>query len=535
MRVCLYTRISTQEQKKGASISEQVTFLRSYCKQNKYKVVAEFCDEGFSGTKEKRPDFSRMIEGIEKGTLDVDAVLVRSSDRWFRNHVLDSQYRTRLSEKDVSVISTDRPAPSMEEDQSPAEWFGQSVMALNDEMYSKMVSFHTRKSMLASAKTNQFLGGKIPFGYRVIEGHNSKPYLDVDPQQSNTVLLIFEFYVKKGFTLAQVVKELRRMGVKDQHAKFFTIQRVHYILSNETYIGRRVYNRTKAGGKKRRDQSEWVYQDVPPIVDVDVFERAQELKESRAPSRVYMGTAPNSQYALSDLCFCKACGAKLIHRTAKGGRYEYYECSGAAKGTKAHCSAMTRHPKDLLEDSVIDVIGERLLIGDRVMKIVGEMHRLRANAGADIEDLKRQQIAVEKELQVLYRELTTGEFPRETLLPEIQRRSNRKAELEFQIQRREAMQKIPLEVYSLPNLLETLNNIWDWLKAKKEPKRINALLKLFVSRIEIHGDEVMIKAHLNALQTLQGTNRYGGFFPDEFIDQVEKGKKFLLSSKDGSP
>ena len=517
MRVLNYSRVSSEEQKKGISITEQGDFLRDYCKKHKHTLLKEFSDPGFSGRSDRRPDFQRMIEAIESGKMRVDAILVRSTDRWFRNSRLDLEYRDRLLARNVVVIATDRPLPS--DDPTPTEKWTQKVFSANDELVSDQIAWNTKKAMLAKVKANQYIGGRLALGYRVEEKGGVRS-VAIDEKTAPIVRLIFQLYVAERLTAGEVVRKMASLGVKDPSGQPFTIQRIHYVLQNPSYIGKRIYNKTAGTGRKKQKESDWVFQDVPAIIDTETFETAQEIKRERRPNRSYTGTTPNAQYMLSDLCWCKHCGSKMIHRSAKGGAYEYYECSLGAKRTTAACSVTTRLPKNLLEDSVIEVLGLRLFATTRIVAIVEEVHKLSHDVESDLEELRRDLSTTEKQLQALFEELTLKDLPRDVVLPQIKRKNDRKEDLEFQIRQLEAVKEIPPEVYDLDRMIETSRKLWQWVESKKDPKRVNALFKLFIQRIEIDGDQVLIRAHLGSAYQVAVRG---------------KGGKFLLSNKDGVP
>lgn len=86
VRAALYIRVSSEEQvRHGYSLSSQKQRLLEYCKQNKYKVVDLYADEGKSArTKLKnRKELLRLIEDAKRGKFD--RIIFWRLDRWFRN------------------------------------------------------------------------------------------------------------------------------------------------------------------------------------------------------------------------------------------------------------------------------------------------------------------------------------------------------------------------------------------------------------------------------------------------------------------
>jgi DNA invertase Pin-like site-specific DNA recombinase len=78
-RVALYCRVSTNDQKADL----QLDGLRKLAEQRGWKIVAEYIDEGYSGTKDRRPALDKLMEDSRKGRFDV--VAVWRFDRWARS------------------------------------------------------------------------------------------------------------------------------------------------------------------------------------------------------------------------------------------------------------------------------------------------------------------------------------------------------------------------------------------------------------------------------------------------------------------
>ena len=69
-RVALYYRVSTADQ----SITMQQADLRRYAKARGLTLYKEYCDEGVSGTKAKRPALDRLMDDARKRRFDVVGV-----------------------------------------------------------------------------------------------------------------------------------------------------------------------------------------------------------------------------------------------------------------------------------------------------------------------------------------------------------------------------------------------------------------------------------------------------------------------------
>lgn len=80
-RVAVYCRVSTSDQ----SVATQREDLRRYAKARGFAVYKEYCDEGVSGAKDKRPALDGLMDGARKRLFDV--VLVWRFDRFARSTI----------------------------------------------------------------------------------------------------------------------------------------------------------------------------------------------------------------------------------------------------------------------------------------------------------------------------------------------------------------------------------------------------------------------------------------------------------------
>jgi DNA invertase Pin-like site-specific DNA recombinase len=99
MRAAIYCRVSSDAQ----TVANQLHELRTYVANRRWTVAGEFCDEGISGSKDRRPALDRLMAEARRGRLD--AICVWSMDRWGRSlaHVVTTVQE--LHERDVAFVS----------------------------------------------------------------------------------------------------------------------------------------------------------------------------------------------------------------------------------------------------------------------------------------------------------------------------------------------------------------------------------------------------------------------------------------------
>jgi site-specific DNA recombinase len=84
IKVALYSRVSTEEQKENFSLAAQLELLRKHASDSKFEVFDEYVDDGFSGTSFERPQFQRLMDDSRQDKFQL--ILVYRVDRFFRNN-----------------------------------------------------------------------------------------------------------------------------------------------------------------------------------------------------------------------------------------------------------------------------------------------------------------------------------------------------------------------------------------------------------------------------------------------------------------
>jgi DNA invertase Pin-like site-specific DNA recombinase len=111
VRAALYARVSTTDQ----NCELQVRELREYCQRRGWTIVAEYVDNGVSGTKASRPELDRLMADARRRKVDV--ICTWKLDRWARSlaHLVQSiQELDSLGVRFVAItqnIDTDASNP----------------------------------------------------------------------------------------------------------------------------------------------------------------------------------------------------------------------------------------------------------------------------------------------------------------------------------------------------------------------------------------------------------------------------------------
>ena len=377
--VGLYKRLSRDDndgKKESESISNQDKILRQYVlelskkePQNRFIIVKDYTDDGYTGTNFNRPGFIEMINDIENEMINM--VIVKDLTRLGRktNEVLRYYQEYFPSKKVRFITATEDTIDTYYKEDDDFIPF----KAVMSEQYPKETSRKIKAVKIAKAKQGLFQGNTAPYGYK--KSPNNKNQLIVDKEVSWIIKEIFEKY-SKGYTRTEIVKSLNERNIKPPREylnikgvkvnsegwKEITITR---IVSNPVYIGTMVGAKTVKPSFRRKEriintrENQIIVENMhEPIIEVETFNKCQILKEKFKHNR-------ERKYddIFKGLIYCKECGSistlKHKEKPTKSGRkceINSYICSEANKGTNKKCSNTKSISSRKLYNMIIPII-----------------------------------------------------------------------------------------------------------------------------------------------------------------------------------
>jgi site-specific DNA recombinase len=333
MRVALYARVSTDAQQVRGTIGAQLEALRVRAAAEGDQVVAEFCDDGYSGARLDRPGLDGLRDAAEAGVFEV--VWCLSPDRLARVYAWQVLVLDELARLGVAVRFVDAPAL----DDDPQARLLTQVQGVIAEYERAKIAERYRRGKLWRSRAGEVISWKVPYGYRRVPRSAAKPaHLIVFEPEAQVVRRVFDDYMAQGLSMRQITRRLNADRVPSPTGKpTWGVSTVGRLLRNQAYIGRAYYNRTElvpartAGRRptrqRRRPPTEWIAIPVPPIVADDLFEAAQQI--SRDNSQFSPRRAEPGAWLLRGLVKCGSCGVGVnCHkmRGRNGTWHRYYYC-----------------------------------------------------------------------------------------------------------------------------------------------------------------------------------------------------------------
>jgi site-specific DNA recombinase len=343
-RVILYARVSGDDRRNAtSSIQSQLADCRKYAEQKGYGIVGEYFEEPDKPTSgaDWLPELDKIIKLAANGTFDV--LVVREIDRLARNRFKQMSVEIELEVRGVLVEYA-----IGQFEHSPEGRLLKGMMSEFAEFEREKIKQRIQRGRLRSVEAgNVTVGGSVaPYGYdltREIDERTKKEVrsLVINETEAAVVRLIFDLYTVKLMSMGEIREYLEqrripqpgrsknRRKTSSKGDGMWRDSTISLILSNESYIGRWHYRKTRVvknaqTGKKSnlpRPREEWMGIAVPAIISDAAFEAARQRKEA---NKVQKGRQRSHQYALGGMLTCGRCGSAMSGIAR--GVYRYYKC-----------------------------------------------------------------------------------------------------------------------------------------------------------------------------------------------------------------
>jgi hypothetical protein len=149
-------------------------------------------------------------------------------------------------------------------------------------------------------KEGYWTGGNPPYGYR--NHHEMSNMLEIDPKEAEVVKEIYRLYVSEGFGMLRIAGILNDRGLQTRTGREWRSESIRKILRNTVYKGYLSYGKTKtvegefgSYQKYTKQGEELVSEKFWPeyeIIQAEIWEKAQKMKQSRVTSNQFGGKAP---------------------------------------------------------------------------------------------------------------------------------------------------------------------------------------------------------------------------------------------------
>ena len=315
VRAAAYARVSSGKDAMLHSLSAQISHYSEMIQKHPgWLYVGVYSDEARTGTREDRPGFQRLLQDCKAGKIDL--VIVKSISRFARNTVPLLETVRELRQCGVDVFFEEQ---------------GIHTMSSEGELMLTVLASYAQEESLSVSENQKwrvrknFEEGK-PWNSTMLGYRNINGTLTVVPEEAAIVRHIFDLYIS-GCGIPSIVKRLNAEGCRTRYDKSFNRSGVFAILRNYAYTGNLMLQKTFR--ENHITKRTLVNNGELPmyharntheaIIDIEVFQQAQEIMEERAAR--YAPTVKKSRtvYPFTSLITCAGCGKHYRRKVTKTG------------------------------------------------------------------------------------------------------------------------------------------------------------------------------------------------------------------------
>jgi site-specific DNA recombinase len=350
IRCAIYTRVSTDQglDQEFNSLDAQREAAEAYIKSQAHEgwtcLRQAYDDGGFTGGSMERPALQRLLDDVRQRKLDV--IVVYKVDRLTRSLADFAKLVELFDAHEVSFVSVTQSFNTT----SSMGRLTRNVLLSFAQFEREVTGERIRDKFAASKKKGMFMGGIVPYGYRL-----EKRKLLIDPPEAEKVRLIFSLYLelkslpKLSVVLADrgIVSRQRSYGPgKTIGGQPFRVGALSHLLSNRIYVGEVRHHKQNYPGEHEA------------ILENSIFDAVQAELAARLNRE--NRTSYKSHAPLRGLLF-DSNGIRMIpsHANKSGLRYCYYQSWVLNQGQKDKAGVVSRVPAQEIEEVVRTAILER--------------------------------------------------------------------------------------------------------------------------------------------------------------------------------
>lgn len=350
LRVCAYCRVSSDKEAMHDSLASQVSHFNELIgKHGDWQFAGIYADDAYTGTKDERPDFQRMMKACDEGKIDM--ILVKAVSRFARNALTVLEVTRKLKKQGIDVYFESENIHSVTSE-------GEMILTMVAgfaQAESKSVSDNMKWRIKREFQKGEVWGLRGMYGYKVVD----KKFI-VIPEEAEIVKKIFEWYID-GMGSQTIIKRLYKEGYRPRSGKdFFVKSQITAILDNIDYTGDLILQKTFVDDyiskKTKRNKGEkdkyYVEGNHEPIISKETFRKAQKIKAERAKNKTK--NCRSKSYTFTNILKCANCGKSYTHKVSKYG--DYWSCRTYEMYGKDACRNK-KVPNKYLERAAAEAMG----------------------------------------------------------------------------------------------------------------------------------------------------------------------------------
>jgi site-specific DNA recombinase len=504
LRLAIYARVSTEEQREGQTIDSQIAELDRFAREKGWPIVGVYKDEGWSGGVMERPELDHLRDEAQRGVFD--AVLINDVDRLARDMAHLGVIKRDLERKGIKVMF--RKLPS---DTSPTSNLMVNILGSFAEFERELIADRTRRGRRHKVEVRkQYLGSRTAYGYRYIPKDSAAGkdgLLEVAPEEAVIVRQMFQWVDQEGLSARRVLARLNQLKIRPKNgAPEWAKSSVLRILKNEMYAGTWYYNkfqscepRNPVSGvryRKRakcsvrqRSKSEWLPLSLTDELRIIPRDRWERVQQQLARNISFSPRNEKHAYLLKSLVRCGGCEASYVGEPCHGKFY--YRCI-------RRCKKVRTVREEELNDAVKNAVRNLILNPDVILEPIRKLDRAEAFERAQQEkiasEIDRKAKQIEAEEQRILDAYRTGMISPAQLGQQLERLKARRTGLELErtvLQPKDSVPPEQVEVEVKDYCAEAAKNL-----AAFTEEEWREFLRVIVKKIIFRGDSITIQARI---------------------------------------
>lgn len=373
-KIAIYLRLSLEDaddKDESNSISSQRVMITDYIHHNSElsaMEVAEFCDDGYSGTSMNRPGMQKLLREVKENRIK--CVIVKDMSRFSRDYIELGTYMNQIFPfMGIRFIAINDHYDSKEHKGSTIE-IDTAFQTLLYDLYSKDVSVKVKSAFENKCANGEYVFGQVPFGYE--KSREEKNVVLVNEKEAKVVRYIFALALEgNGSTqIARILNEKQiptKMQMRfperaEKGGPAWSNTSVRDILNNRFYLGEMAYGKSKrqyVGSKNgiAIPKEEWkvIENHHEPLITLEDYEKVCRFGTGRSTKR------KREKNVLVGKLFCGGCGYSMSYKPIREkNKYRRFECRKHAILQNQKCC--TYFPADLLEETVLLMLNKELML-----------------------------------------------------------------------------------------------------------------------------------------------------------------------------
>ncbi|MEO6536500.1 MAG: recombinase family protein [Candidatus Paceibacterota bacterium] len=335
----LYIRKSSEsEERQIMSLDAQENEMKRIAERDELNVV-EIIRESHSAKKaDMRPEFNRMIAGINSGLYN--SILTWAPDRLSRNAGDLGKLVDLMDSGKLITVKT----YSQEFKNDPNSKFMLMMLCSQAKLENDQKSLNVKRGNREKLKRGDWIN-RAPFGY--INEKVTKT-IAVDTARAPYVQKIFEMYSTGLHGHQSISTALFEQGLRTSSGKKVYKSGIQKILTSSFYCGIMESNSTQYLGNHE------------PLISSELFDKCQEVCAKKSKPR-----SKTLSFALSGFITCANCGCAITAELKKA-KYVYYHCTNG----KGICDQRSFNANETELHKQITLDLNKLKISQRMIDIV---------------------------------------------------------------------------------------------------------------------------------------------------------------------